>query len=360
MRWRTKTTDLPLGRCILVGGLVLASGVVGCKRPSSGAPDEVVADDLPGAGEAEAPVVRETEFLGPLTAAPWLGHADDGALVKVEFFAGDDPAETICRSHVKTSNGNTRTVKTPFTASSDLGEITWGEGQSHASYSAETESLEATVDSDAGLHRVTLQQVTPELIPELVTYRRSIPSDKQSEEAYQKFADGLEAGADWWESGGGWEVLVTPEAIQPAPIHTALIRPVGQGRLEIAELEPGGDFNIPIECQLPPGSSLGEDEATVGVVAELHHADSVAAAWILNLLNPGAIAQQLNALWVHQKTEPVPSGKATLYIYLARTRSEGDTKTAEIAKPISNLLKLEIQLPPPGAPATADPEARVD
>ena len=80
----------------------------------------------------------------------------------------------------------------------------------------------------------------------------------------------------------------------------------------------------------------------------------MAAAWILNLLNPGAIAQELNALWVHQRTEPVPTGQATLYIYLAQTRSEGDAKTVEIEKPISNLLKLEIELP---AAAPASPNA---
>lgn len=332
--------------------LALVVAMAACKRRPPAEPEEEETGEMksPAADSVAAPVASKTSHLDPLTSAPWLGHADDGSLVKIEFFSSDDPPAMTCRTSVKTANGNARAEKSSFTANPQLTSITWGDGKSSASYSPATQALDAIVVSNAGVHRGSLQQVSADTRPELSSFRTSVPDDERSRAAQQEFAAALGKGADWWESGAAWEVLATPEAITAPAEYTALIRPAGKTQLKLPALQPGGDFNIPLVCNLPPGSALGEAQTNVGVVAELHHPDSLQAAWIINLLNPGAITQELNALWAHRDGEPTPSGPATLYIYLAQTHSEGDTTTSDITKPISNLLKLKIELAGPPTP----------
>jgi len=344
----------------LIAGLALATAMSACNRPRTGGPDAEPDPDQakpPPASPDAIATESQTAHLDPLTSAPWLGHADDGALVQIEFFAGADPSNAICRSQVKTANGNARTEKSRFEADPELAKITWDSGKSSASYLPESKSLDAVVASSVGRHHAILQQVTAAARPELASFRPSVPDDARSRKVRDDFVASLGKGAGWWQSGTSWDGLVTPdEPIAAGAEHSALIRPAGKSQPKVPELTPGGSFRVPLVCLLPPGSALGEADSTVGIVTELQIAGGGHSAWILNQLNPGAAIQEFDAYWVHRKSEPIPAGPATLYVYLVRTRPEGTTRAAEIGKPISNLLKLQIELAGTPIPAAEQPE----
>jgi hypothetical protein len=326
-------------------GLALTISVSGCKRPhvdyteqedagSDGTPD------TPAGGGAE----MQPSYLDPLLGAPWLGHADDGSLIKLEFFSTASASSTLCRTNITHAFGGSPTRKSPFTASSELKNITWDNGQSRGSYFPESRSITASVASNARMHEVVLEQVTAEDRPELATFRKSVPDDQSTQAAHKKFADSLEKGSRWWKSGVPWDKIASAENLAADGNYLGLIRPAGKKQPIIPRLEPGAHFNLPIVCHLPPGSAIAEADTTVGIVAELHHSQNVQATWILNLINPGAIVQDLTAQWVSPKGEPFPAGPAKLYIYLAKTRTEGEVPTTAIDQPISNLLEVEIEI----------------
>ena len=136
-----KTIGHPGRSSAITFGLALALALAACKRtPSVGSEDDLDAEESPRSDSVAAPVEGKKSYLEQLTSAPWLGHADDGALVKIEFFAGDDAAAMVCRTNVKTANGNARTERSPFEASSKLTDITWDTGKSSATYSPRNEN----------------------------------------------------------------------------------------------------------------------------------------------------------------------------------------------------------------------------
>ena len=304
-------------------------------------PEPVDKAEMVGADSPEPPQEDEN-FLQPLTSAPWLGHADDGVLVKVEFFAKIEGGATLCRTTVKDASGRSANTKSPFSASSELGKIIWEDGKSRGSYDADAKVVEASVTSKIGEHRVKLRQVTVESHPELAAARTSIPDDEDSQVVHQKFADRLESGASWWKSVDEWDKLVTPEALAADGNYAALIRPAGNDPIKLPEIEPGGNFSIPLIAHLPPGMTLAKKDQTLGVMAELHQGDRVRSMWSLVTLSPGALTQDVSAHWAGDKSESAWNGAATVYIYLCKTGGGG--RMAMTNQPASNLLKIDLEI----------------
>lgn len=324
-------------------------GLSSCKRPhrtglEDEAKDALETETLVAGDEAAA-----ASFLDPLTNAPWLGHADDGALVKLEFFAEPGSPMTLCRTTIHHFFGSPTTGKSEFAASSKLTAITWHDGKSRGSYDAEAGVITASIDSKLGKHQVALKQVTVASDPLLATFRKSIPDDDASKALHEKFSERLANGARWWKSVADWEKIVTAQELV-AGDSAVLIRPAGKVPIKLPALKPGASFDVPLICHLPPGTTLALADQTVGVMVELQHEDNVRAMWALASLNPGANTQEIQAHWAGGKDDPELTGAATLYIYLCK--SGADNQTAETNRPVSNLLKIELEI---GAAGSAEP-----
>jgi len=350
--------ERPAGIVRLLVAVAVLGSAQGCKRQGIVAADEE-AETAAGAAPANTDdpppdlVDSPGHFLDPLLGAPWLGHADDGSLVRVEFFVSDDAASALCRTSIVHAFGGAPTSKSLFTATADLAQITWDEGSSRASYDAATQTVVASIASNARIHQVALRQVNTDSNPELTTFRTSIPTDEQTQAQFQNFSAALETGKRWWKSIDDWGKLVTPQDPITGGTRLALIRPADKFPPIIPSIEPGGHFNLPIECLLPPGSALAEADSTIGIVAELHHSGDVQATWIIHRLNPGAVSQILDAHWMVRPGEAVPSGDATIYVYLAQTKAPqpgGSNRSTDLAIPVSNLLRIEIKISPPAKP----------
>ena len=342
--------------------LMMLGFASGCRRQKIVPAEELTepAAETTPASVAEPPAEEEPEqvhFLDPLLGDRWLGHADDGALISVEFFVSGDGGRALARTNIVHAFGGAPNVSSSFTATADLGVITWDEGKSSGAYDPANKSVTAKITSNARVHQVTLQQVNRKTHPELGSFRMSIPQDEATKAKHQKFAAAIETGKRWWKSIDDWGKLVTPQDLVANPNNIALIRPAGKVPPKIPALEPGGHFNLPIECLLPPGTVLSEVDSTVGIVSELHHSGDVQATWILTRLNPGAIVQVLESHWIARPGDPVPTGPATMYIYLAKSIAKGEpgNKVTELNKPVSNLLRIELEIgtPEKGAPTAA-------
>ena len=353
---REKTGVDGLARAAIFG-LALAALVPACNRPQS-----VEAEGEQDSTEEVVEKERSATFVDPLLGAPWLGHADDGALVKVEFFVSDDSDTTLCRTSIEELTGPLPTTRSSFSASEQLETITWSKGKSRAKYNAETQTLEAKVVTDLKSHEVVLKQVSVDDHPELATFRKTIPDNERTRAVLEKFNEKLGRGTRWWKSNVGWDSLITPpEEIVADGDPTVLIRPEGVKLPKLPAIDAGGHLNFPIICHLPPGTTIALDNLTVGVVAELHYNENVQATWILQDINPGAVVQNLTAHWVSAKGEEPPTGEASLFVYLADAPAKENIEASDLSKPFSNLLKIELVIgsnsADPAEGSDDDPEA---
>jgi hypothetical protein len=225
-----------------VSTLLVLAVASGCKRRSiavGGEEAPPAAETVPNktpAPSAPAPTASESHFLDPLIGAPWLGHADDGALVRVEFFISSDRGSALCRTNIDHAFGGAPTAKSPFTATADLAHIMWDDGNSRASFDPATQTVTARVASNARVHQVALRQTSVTTNPELATFRSSVPLDEHTKAEHQKFTATLESGNRWWKSIDGWDKLVTPQDIVADDTSVALIRP-GWSRMDISTFQ---------------------------------------------------------------------------------------------------------------------------
>ena len=326
--------------------LALLVPLSSCDRPQQGdrAGEQ---EQAASGGKGSAGNEIKQGHLAPLTGKPWLGHADDGTLVKIEFFAAKGSAKALCRASFEGFSGRGRVEKSGFRASEDLATIAWDNGRGSARFSAESGTVDATVVSTLGTHRVTLRQVTPESHPELKTFRRSIGTGEAVTAAHQKVVAVLEAGKRWWKSDPGWDSVATlEEAVEADEAdRLALIRPASAKPFKFPAPEPGGQVEFPLRCHLIPGAEIPGERPAVGVFCELHSEAGAQSAWGLVALNPGAAAQSITAQWQSSPDEPAPTGAATLLVYLTGVTSGegGVVRNFEFDRPVSNLLKLDVE-----------------